>query len=160
MLSAFISPADIKVNLESTDKEECFAELLELIVAKNSNIKRIEAMQALIQREEKGSTAVFPYVAVPHGVIKSIGKTAIAIGISRNGIEFESPLGESDSSKDARKPVVNVIFEIIFEEKETETHIRVLRDILQLVSDPEFVKNVLQSKTSQEVYDLIESLES
>lgn len=40
MLSAFISPADIKVNLESTDKEECFAELLELIVAKKFKYKK------------------------------------------------------------------------------------------------------------------------
>ncbi len=158
MLSAYISPADIKLGLESSDKEECFAELLELLVAKNPNIKRIDAMQAMLAREEKRSTAVLPGVAIPHGVLKSIGKTTIAIGISRNGIEFEAPL--ADSSKDAKKPVVNVIFEIMFEERETETHIRVLKDILQLVSNPDFVKNVLQSKTSGEVFELIESLES
>jgi len=158
MLSAFISPADIKLGLESDDKEECFAELLELIVAKNPSIKRLDAMQKLLEREEKRSTAVLPYVAVPHGVMNSIGKTTIAIGISRNGIEFESP--EINVSEDAAKPVVNVIFEIMFEERETEIHISVLKDILQLVSNPDFVKNVLQAKTSREVYDLIESLES
>ena len=55
--------------------------------------------------------------------------------------------------------MVNIIFEILFEEKDTETHLQVLRDILELVSKPDFVKNVLQAKSSQEVYDLIESME-
>ena len=52
------------------------------------------------------------------------------------------------------------MFEILFEEKDTETHLHVLRDILQLVSNPDFIKNVLQAKTSQEVYELIETMES
>ena len=155
MLSSFITPASIKVALESTEKEESFAELLEVLVAKNPEINRKEAMDALIVREEKMSTAVFPFVAVPHALCSSAGDTLVAIGISRQGIEFESPEPETNPEH----PVVNVIFEILFEEKDTQTHLDVLRDILQLVSNPDFVKNVLQAKTSQEVYDLIESME-
>ena len=155
MLSSFISPASIKVALESTEKEECFAELLEVLVAKNPELNRKEAMDALIAREEKMSTAVFPFVAVPHALCSSAGDTLVAVGVSRSGIEFE-PL-EPETNPD--HPVVNVIFEILFEEKDTQTHLDVLRDILQLVSNPDFVKNVLQAKTSQEVYDLIESME-
>ena len=155
MLSSFISPASIKVALESTEKEESFAELLEVLVAKNPELKRREAMDALIAREEKMSTAVFPFVAVPHALCSSAGDTLVAVGISRSGIEFEPLEPETNSEH----PVVNVIFEILFEEKDTQTHLDVLRDILQLVSNPDFVKNVLQAKTSQEVYDLIESME-
>lgn len=156
MLSSFISPASIKVALESTEKEECFAELLEVLVAKNPDLDRREAMTALVAREEKMSTAVFPYVAVPHALCSSAGDTLVAVGISRSGIEFESPEPETNPDH----PVVNVIFEILFEEKDTETHLHVLRDILQLVSNPDFVKNVLQAKTSQEVYDFIEAQEA
>lgn len=155
MLSSFISPSSIKVALESTEKEECFAELLEVLVAKNPELNRKEAMNALIAREEKMSTAVFPFVAVPHALCSSAGDTLVAVGISRTGIEFEPLEPETNSEH----PVVNVIFEILFEEKDTQTHLDVLRDILQLVSNPDFVKNVLQAKTSQEVYDLIESME-
>ena len=129
---------------------------LEVLVAENPALDRREAMQALIQREEKMSTAVFPSVAVPHALCSSAGDTLVAIGVSRKGIEFESPEPEVNP----QHPVVNVIFEILFEEKDTETHLHVLRDILSLVSNPDFVKNVLQAKTSQEVYDLIESLEA
>ena len=155
MLSSFISPASIKVALESTEKEECFAELLEVLVAENPDINRREAMTALVAREEKMSTAVFPFVAVPHALCSSAGDTLVAVGISRSGIEFESP----DPKENPEHPVVNIIFEILFEEKDTETHLHVLRDILHLVSNPDFVKNVLQAKSSQEVYELIESIE-
>ena len=156
MLSSFIRPANIKVGLESSEKEESFAELLEILVATNPDLNRREAMDALIAREEKMSTAVFPCVAVPHALCSSAGDTLVAIGVSRQGIEFESP----DPETNPGHPVVNVIFEILFEEKDTETHLHVLRDILALVSNPDFVKNVLQAKTSQEVYDIIESQEA
>ena len=156
MLSSFISPSSIKVALESTEKEESFAELLEVLVAKHPELNRKEAMDALIAREEKMSTAVFPLVAVPHALCSSAGDTLVAVGISRSGIEFDSP----DPENNPEHPVVNVIFEILFEEKDTQTHLDVLRDILQLVSKTDFVKNVVQAKTSQEVYDLIESMEA
>ena len=155
MLSSFISPSSIKVGLESSEKEECFAELLEVLVAKNPDLNRKDAMDALITREEKMSTAVFPFVAVPHALCSSAGDTLVAVGISRTGIEFDS----SDPEANPDHPVVNVIFEILFEEKDTETHLHLLRDILQLVSNPDFVKNVLQAKSPQEVYDIIESME-
>lgn len=155
MLSSFVTPSVIKLGLESSEKEESFAELLELLVAENPKLNRKEAMEALIQREDKMSTAVLPFVAVPHALCTSAGNTLVAMGISREGIEFEAP----DPAADPRHPVVNIIFEILFEEKDTETHLQVLRDILELVSKPDFVKNVLQAKSSKEVYDLIEAME-
>ena len=38
MLTDYITPADIKLNLESTDKEEVFAELTELLVKKSPEL--------------------------------------------------------------------------------------------------------------------------
>jgi len=155
MLSGLITPADIKVSLESSEKEECFAELLEVMIANNAKVDRREALSSLIEREDKMSTAVFPHVAVPHCVCKSTSKTAISIGISKKGIEFE-PV---DSAANPKNPIVNIIFEILFEEQETDMHLHVLRDILALVSNPDFFEQILNSKTSQEVYNIIESLE-
>ena len=158
MLSAYLSPADIKVNLESSEKEECFAELLELIVAKNPKIKRPEAMKALIEREEKMSTAVFPCIAVPHALSKDVGDIpAIAIGISPAGIEFEPVSTESDPKASQDNPKVNIIFEILFEEKEAETHLRILRDILSIVSNPDLQKVYFRPKPPRKFMTLLNS---
>ena len=156
MLSNLISPDNIIVDLESEEKEECFAELLEVLVAENPKLNRKAALEALIEREDKKSTAVFPLVAVPHAASDTLSKTAIAIGVSHSGIEFE-PVNSDDNSKNL---IANVIFEILFDEKDAEGHLHILRDILQLAIRPDFVKSVLKAKSSKEVYNLIVSLES
>ncbi len=147
MLCNFVNPADIKLNLESTEKEECLAELLEVIVARQPMIKRSEVISSLILREEKSSTAVFPGIAIPHIVCESISKPCIAIGISRYGVDF-------DSKK------VNVIFEILFRNDDAEFHMQVLKDIVNLVNDNSFVNKVINAKSSQDVFDAIVELET
>ena len=155
MLTDYITPADIKLNLESTDREEAFAELTELLVKKSPGINRTQVINALIERENKCSTAVFPMVAVPHAVCESAKETGIVIGVSREGIEFE-PV----ESSDRLCPVVNIIFQIVFEKDNTDSHLNILRDILFVVSKPEFHQRVLKAQTQQELYDLLVELEN
>lgn len=155
MLTDYIRPADIKLNLESSDREEAFAELTELLVKKSPGINRTQVINALIERENKCSTAVFPMVAVPHAVCESAKETSIVIGLSREGIEFE-PVESSDKMC----PVVNIIFQIVFEKDNTDSHLNVLRDILFVVSKPEFHQRVLKAQTQQELYDLLVELEN
>jgi len=156
MISDLLTCRDIIVNLESTEKEECFAELLEPIVARFRQLNRAEAMSALIAREELKSTAILPNVAIPHAVTgKKLGAPAIAIGISRNGIEFD-PL---EPVANGKNPLVKIIFEIFFEEDDAVMHLQVLRDILQLVSNQDFLKELLKAETPQEVLDYIKYFE-
>jgi len=150
MLSNILKPENIKINLESTEEEECIAELVETLVAANPGVNRSEILNALLSREEQMSTAIYPYIAVPHAVCKGVDHTSIAIGISRKGVEFASP---DKNSADSVK--VNVIFEVVFEEDDTEGHLHVLRDILQIVSNPSFVDEILLANTSQEVLNFI-----
>lgn len=149
MFSSLIFPDEIKINLESTEKEESFAELIELAAVKQPQIIREEAFEALCKRENKLSTAISKNIAVPHAICKSIKNTSISIGISKNGIEFE-PINPNE-----KNPTVHIIFQILFEEKDTELHLEILKDILQLVKNPDFVNKIVNAKTSQQAYDLI-----
>ena len=156
MISDLLTCKEIKINLESTEKEECFAELLEPLVAKFSQLNRAEAMNALIAREELKSTAIIPGVAIPHAVTgRKLGSPAISIGVSKKGIEFDSV----DSSCKDKNPVVKLIFEIFFEEDDAVKHLQVLRDILQLVNNQDFLNEVVNAQSSQEVYDIIKFFE-
>lgn len=152
MLSVLIDPSDIKVGLLSSEKEECLAELLEVIRHRHPEIDREEALQSLINREDKTSTAILPFIAVPHAVCKSLDKTAISIGISKSGIDFESENSEN--------PIVNIIFEILFNKDDIETMVKILRDILQISSHPDFFSQILNANSPNEVYNIIEYLES
>ena len=154
MLTDYVSVNDIKLNLESTDRDEAFAELTELLVAKCPSLNRAEYLKALTERENKMSTAVFPGIAVPHAVCESAKETSIVIGISKGGIEFEP----TDANQ-KENPVVNVIFQTAFERENTGSHLNVLRDILYIVSKPEFFEKILKVNSSQEAFELIQELE-
>lgn len=154
MLSDFLSTENIVFSLESSERDESIAELLEVLISQNSKIKRDSAMKALIDRENKLSTAVIPYIAVPHAVCKSIGNTVVAIGISRNGIFFESPDEDDQNDK-----IVNIIFEILFDESDSHNRIHILRDILKLISNTDFMAQIMNAANVYEVLDLIKSFE-
>lgn len=155
MLSVLIAPSDIKVGLLSSEKEECFAELIELIVARHPEIKREEALQSLIERDEKMSTAILPHIAVPHAVCENLKSTAVSIGISRSGIEFES----DNPDVEIENPI-NIIFEILSNKDDIENVVKIMRDILQISSNPDFFAQILNANSSNEVYNLIYNLES
>lgn len=146
MLKDFISPVDIKLNLESTEKEECLAELLEVIVARQPSISRRDAMAALVEREEKSTTAVLPGIAIPHAICKSVKKSAIALGISKKEIDFDKP--------------VNIVFELLFEENDVGFHMNILKSIVQLCESKTFKNRIMNAKSSQEVFDIIYEIES
>lgn len=152
MLSSLINPSRIKLNLESSEWDECFAELIEVMIKNNSRINRAEALSALICREEKMSTAVFSRVAVPHAVCDFQQETQIVLGISRGGVEFE------DLNNSGKSVKVNLVFQIIFGESNREFHLRILKDILELVKNPEFLEKILKAKSADEICKIIQSV--
>lgn len=154
MLSDFLTIENIIFNMESSEKEESFAELLEVLLQQDNNINRDSAMNALIERENKMSTAVLPHIAVPHAVCNSIEFPVISIGISKRGIPFESI--DKNCAEDNQ---VNIIFEILFNESDTQLHLHILRDVLRLISNPDFYQNVMKAENVHEILELIRNIE-
>ncbi|MCR4741626.1 MAG: PTS sugar transporter subunit IIA [Treponema sp.] len=149
MLSDYITSDKIKINLESCERDECLAELLEVMIQQRPEINRKEALQALIDREDKKSTAICPGIAVPHAICRSIKKSCLVIGVSKNKIDFGS------TQSDPEVMNVKIIFEILFEENDAETHLKMLKDIVQLIQSPNFEKNVIEAQSAAQVFDII-----
>ena len=89
MFSTLVRPENIVLDLQSTDKDELFPELVEFLVRKDPSIDRDEALKALSNREEIKNTCTNPGIAVPHAHLTSIKNTQIILGISRAGIDYE-----------------------------------------------------------------------
>jgi mannitol/fructose-specific phosphotransferase system IIA component (Ntr-type) len=145
MLSKLITPANIKVDLESTEKDEVFEELLEVIVAAQPGISRQEALEALDIREEKMSTGIIPGIAVPHAVCDSVHGAVAAVGLSHSGIEYASLDGTP----------VNFVIMLLFAEGDTESHLQTMKDVASVLQHPDFMKVIMAKKTPQEVYDAL-----
>lgn len=146
MLLGDIFPKDtIVVNLESTEKDELFEELVEKIHSCYPEVDRSEAIDALTEREKKMSTGIMHSVAIPHAQISSIRTTVGAIGISKDGIDYDS----------LDKAPVYVVFLLLGPENEAERHIQILKSLAQVLQIPGFVDKITKCNTTAEAYKFL-----
>lgn len=146
MILGEIFPEDtIVVNLESTEKDELFEELVEKIHSYSPELDRNEALKDLNEREEKMSTGIMHSVAIPHAQVSSIKTTIGAIGISKDGIDYNS----------LDKAPVYVVFMILGPDGEAERHIQILKSLAQVLQIPGFVDKITKCNTSGEAYKLL-----
>lgn len=145
-----IFPKDtVVVNVSSTEKDELFEELVETIHSHHPVFNKQEALDILNERESKMTTGIMHSVAIPHALISSMHGSIGAIGISQEGIDYDS----------LDKAPVHAIFMIIGAENETEHHIQVLKQLATVLQTPDFVKNLLSLKSASEIYNFICSTE-
>ena len=89
------SPGTVVADLLSTEKFEALRELIRRapVFRTLTDLSRFE--EAVIERERSQSTGFGHGVAVAHGRVEGVPRVLIALGISRTGIEFDSPDGEA-----------------------------------------------------------------
>ena len=81
-------------DLGSTGKYDAIHELLSSAPV-FQDVEELDYLErAVVTREQVQSTALGNGVAVAHGKSPAVGEIVMALGISRSGIEFESPDGD------------------------------------------------------------------
>ncbi len=145
VLGEALSPKAIKIDLESVEKDEVFEELIEELVSIIPGLDRQTALQAVLERESKMSTGVLPGIAVPHGKTNAVKGVKGVIGISKQGIEYDSLDG---------KPV-HVVILLLSSPDSSELHLRILKHLARLLENSSFYNDLLNQKSAQDVYDLV-----
>lgn len=93
-LKDHLSPSLVETALKATDKEQVIDELLN-ILDRNDLIDDLSAArQAVMDREKSMSTGMQHGVALPHGKTDTVQKLVCAVGLKREGIDFNSIDGE------------------------------------------------------------------
>jgi fructose-specific phosphotransferase system IIA component len=141
----------ISVNLKANTKEKALRELTELLIASNE-IKekdKDEIVKVLSARESIGSTGIGYSVAIPHGKSSSVESVMLAIGYSKEGIDFES----IDS-----KPV-HLFFLLLTSPEHGQLHLKVLARLSRFLKDRFFRDSLVKAKTADDIYKAIEDRE-
>jgi len=149
-ITELLTEDQIKVGLESDEKEEVFEELLDLLVRQKRLSDRDAARDAILDREDKQSTGIGRGVAIPHGKSSTITQLTAALGISREGIEYDSLDGEP----------VQVVFLLLAEEGNPGPHVEALAQIATLFRIPGFIERLIAAESSKELYDIITAEEN
>jgi mannitol/fructose-specific phosphotransferase system IIA component (Ntr-type) len=148
-VSELLTPALIKVGLESEEKEELFEEMVQIFVDNGVLHDRDAALQAIFEREAKMSTGIARGLALPHGKIEEATGLIMTIGVSKVGIEYDSLDGEP----------VYVVLMVFAEIGNPGPHIEALAEISRLFSIPGFSEKIQNAATSEEVMQLIKQEE-
>ena len=144
-LTDLLNEKVIKVGLEGHEKEEVFEELIDLLVRNGVVSDRDEARDVILDREDKQSTGIGRGVAIPHGKSASVSTLTAALGISKDGIEYDSLDGEP----------VSVVFLLLADKESTGAHVGALAQVAMLCKVPGFLDKIVSADSSKEVYDII-----
>ncbi len=105
---------------------------------------------AILKREELGSTGIGKGVAVPHTKHPSVDRLVATVAIAKNGVDFASLDGED----------VYILFLLVSPPDRPGDHLRALETISKHLRNENFCNFLRQSKTAQDVYDLLEEADN
>ena len=148
-LRDMLDESTVKVGLESLDKEECIEEMADVLVRAGRIADRAQVLSAVRTREAEGSTGIGNGVAVPHGKCANLAGTVLAVGISRDGIEFDSADG---------KPV-KIVFLIAASAAEPGKHLQMLAEVVRLIRVPGLCAKLADASSPRDVLDILDAEE-
>ncbi|MDR1216501.1 MAG: PTS sugar transporter subunit IIA [Treponema sp.] len=149
LLNEIFPPDLIKVDLDADDKDEAFEELVDIFCSRRNLNKRSEILESLHKREKLMSTGIQKGIAIPHGKIDSLDDLYGVMGISHKGIDYEALDGES----------VHLLFMILVP-KNSEKHLRILQRLAELLSNPQFYKDLITQRDAVGVSTVLKCYEN
>jgi PTS system fructose-specific IIA component/PTS system nitrogen regulatory IIA component len=150
--SDFVCRDAIRTHLEADDKETVIRAMgTALVEAGRISPDNYESIiAAILKREELGSTGIGRGVAVPHTKHPAVDKLVGTVAISEEGVDFDSLDGEK----------VHLLFLLISPPDRPGDHLRALENISRQLRDDTFCRFLKQSKTPEDVWQLLEEGDS
>lgn len=150
--SDFVSSKSISAALASSDKESVVTELVDSLLGAGDikDSDRDDIIKAIMKREELGSTGIGRGIAVPHTKHPSVDKLVGTVGVSVDGVEFDSLDGEK----------VQLFFLLVSPPDRPGDHLRALENISRQLRDETFCRFLKQSKNTEDIMQLLEEADN
>ncbi|WP_421303876.1 PTS fructose transporter subunit IIABC [Aeromonas veronii] len=145
MITTLINEHLINLDLKATRKEEVFTEMARLLVAQGKVSDEQQFVKDLWAREELDNTGFEEGVALPHAKSAAVSTPAVAIGISRNGIDYGAEDGKPSK----------LFFMIASPAGGANHHIEVLAELSAKLIEEGFIDALLAAKTPADALTLL-----
>src|SRR5215472_2651992 len=144
-LTEILKPENIKVPLESANKNDAIAELVNLL-AKNGDVADAKkVLDSVLERESTRTTGIGNGLAIPHGKCNGVNHLVMAIGRPATPIDFQAIDGRP----------VTLIWLLASPPDQTGPHIHALARISRLMTIDKFRHALIAAQTPQQLYDSI-----
>jgi mannitol/fructose-specific phosphotransferase system IIA component (Ntr-type) len=149
-LSELLNVGAISLRLKARSKREALVELTELLESAHGFKSQGEILDRVIRREAMMTTGIGYGVAIPHGKARSVDRMAAAVGVSPEGLEFESEDGQP----------VHLLVLFVSPENATTQHVRVLANISRLLKEESVRRTLREAKSPEAFMVALQSAES
>jgi PTS system fructose-specific IIC component/PTS system nitrogen regulatory IIA component len=149
LLQEVLLPEFIKIDIEAEDKDEAFEELVAYYCEADNSDAHGEILEAVQMREVKMSTGIHKGIAVPHGKTNAVKEIRGVLGISKKGVQYDSLDGEP----------VYLLFMIISPMEDSQQYLGVLKNLTDLIENPQFRIDLQAQNEPQGAYRVIRKYE-
>ncbi len=129
--------------VEDTSMDQLFAIIAEQL-EKSLTVSKEDILRKLHDREVQASTALTPFVAIPHLIVEKEDSFEIILIRAKDGIKFSEEQTE-----------VKAIFVLAGSMSERNIHLKSLSAIAQIVQNKEFEKKWLNASRKKNLKDII-----
>ncbi|QFI53931.1 PTS fructose transporter subunit IIABC [Aeromonas simiae] len=137
MITSLINEQLICLNLAASSKEEVFSEMARLLARQGRIGDERQFVADLWERESLGNTGFEEGVALPHAKSAAVLQPAVAIGISRAGIDYGAEDGQPS----------HLFFMIASPAGGADHHIEVLAELSTKLIEEGFIARLLRATT-------------
>ena len=139
----------IELNTSVATKDEAIDKLVALHNAVGNLADCKEYKQAILLREEQGTTAIGEGIAVPHAKSDSVKTPGLAAITVKGGVDYKAPDGKPS----------DILF-MIAAPMDGDLHLEILSRLMVMLMEPEFCNALRNAKTAGEFLQIIDKKES
>ncbi len=133
----------ICTELRATTKDEAIKEMIDLLYDAGVVTDKAVFTQVIYDREALSSTGMGMGFAIPHGRSEVVTGPRVAVGLSKNGLDFNAPDGT----------LANMVFMIAISPKENNLHLKILAALSRKLMHQDFRDALMASATKAEVLE-------
>lgn len=138
------------MDLQATDKKGAIDEMVEKMYAGGRITDIATYKEGILTREAQTSTGLGDGIAMPHAKNKAVKEATVLFAKSNNGVDYDSLDGQP----------TYLFFMIAAPEGADDTHLQALASLSKLLINPDFVAQLKEVNTPDEVQALFQAAET
>lgn len=140
----------IMIDCELDTKEEVIKTLVEKLYEEHKISSKKEFYKAVLDREKLSETGISDGIAIPHGKSDAVKEASFAIA------KLKKPIKDWESLDPENE--VELVFLLAIPTAEAgSTHLELLAQLMTKAQDKDFLEQIKNAKTVEEVYDSLEA---
>ncbi len=144
------SKEHVCMDLSAVERDEALHEMLDALaeigLIEKENVEPI--LLELVRRETLGTTAIGRSMALPHARMEEVSTMTVALGLSRQGIEFHA--------LDVRP--VKAVFLVLGPKSDPDGYIDTMKTVSNMTRSEDFRRFLFRADSAEEVSDLIREM--